>query len=237
MPDTVAASDLGRAAYCPRQLYYARNRDDREPPVEVIERRDIAFRYPDLRGASDDVLGELPLAVTPAEYRENLDRLAAGDLWDRLVDPAERNARLTGKDCRGVAHKLLPGTDAAGPPRGGADRADGDPPIPALVSGGVPPPEGVWEPQSVRAVALAKALAWERGREIPRAVVEYPAVGVARSVRLTVRKKARYRETLRTVRSLDGPPSRIHDDQKCGACEYRDSCGTKTRSLKSLLGF
>lgn len=229
VPDLVAASDLGRAVYCPRQLYYARTNDDREPPVEVIERRELAFRYPELREASDSTLRDLPLAVSPAEYRENLDRLATGELWDRLVDPADRNALLHGKDCRGVAHKLLAGEDDAA---GSTDA----PPTPVLVSGGVPPPRGVWEPQSVRAVALAKALAWEREREVPRAVVEYPAVGVARPVRLTVRKKARYREALRTVRSLDGPPSRIGDDAKCEACEYRAECGTKTRSLRSLLG-
>ncbi len=219
----VAASDLGRAAYCPRQLYYARQSDDREPPDEVRARRELAFRYPEYREAGDDRLADLPLAVSPAEYRENLDALAAGPLWDRLVEPAARDATLTGQDCRGVAHKLL--------------AEDGsEPPIPVLVSGGVPPPAGVWEPQSVRAVALAKALAWEREREIARALVEYPAVGVVRPVRLTTRKKARYRELLRTVRSLDGPPPRIDDDAKCEPCEYRGDCGVRTRSLRSLLG-
>jgi CRISPR-associated exonuclease Cas4 len=221
--DTVAASDLGRAAYCPRQLYYARKRDEREPPVEVLERRNLAFRYPELRTASDDALETLPLAVSPVEYRENLDSLADGPFWDRLVDPAERDILLTGKDSRGVAHKLLAGREAESP-------------IPVLVSGGVPPPQGVWEPQSVRAVALAKALAWEREREISRALVEYPAVGVVRQARLTTRKRARYRELLRTVRNLDGPPPRISDDAKCETCDYRAECGVKTRSLRSLLG-
>lgn len=223
--DLVPASDLGRAAYCPRQLYYARKSDDRDPPAEVQERRDLAFRYPDLRSASDDLLDSLPLAVSPAAYRENLDTLAAGDEWDRLVDPAARDVHLTGKDCRGVAHKLL----AAG------DDAD-EPPIPVLVSGGVPPPQGVWEPQTVRSVALAKALAWEREREVPRVLVEYPAVGVVREVRLTTRQKARYRELLRTVRTLDGPPPRLRNDAKCEDCDYREACGVKTRSLRSLLG-
>ncbi|GAB7011970.1 hypothetical protein JCM18549_02410 [Halolamina salina] len=222
----VAASDLGRAAYCPRQLYYARRSDDRGPPAEVERRRELAFSYPELRSASDATLDDLPLAVPPAEYRENLDALAAEPLWDRLVEPTARDALLSGKDCRGVAHKLL----AAG----GDD--DPAPPIPTLVSGGVPPPAGVWEPQSVRAVALAKALAWERERAVPRAVVEYPAAGVVRTVRLTTRKKARYRELLRTVETLDGPPPRLDDDAKCESCEYRETCGVKSRSLRSLLG-
>jgi CRISPR-associated exonuclease Cas4 len=221
--DTVAASDLGKAAYCPRQLYYARKRDDREPPAAVLQRRELAFRYPELREASDEELHGLPLTVPPEEYRENLDALAASDLWDRLVDPVERNALLHGKDCRGVAHKLL---------AGGTEQA----PTPVLVSGGVPPPEGVWEPQSVRAVALAKALAWGREREIPRALVEYPAAGVVRPVRLTTRKKARYRELVRTVRTLEGPPPRLDDDAKCESCDYREDCGVKSRSLRSLLG-
>jgi len=62
----------------------------------------------------------------------------------------------------------------------------------------------VWEPQSVRAVAVAKALSWEREREIPRALVEYPSVGVVREVRLTTRKKAAYRRALRAARSITG---------------------------------
>lgn len=219
----VAASDLGRAAYCPRQLYYARQADDRGPPAEVQARRELAFQYPELREASDDQLGDCPIAVPPEEYRGNLDALAAGERWGRLVDPATRDATLTGQDCRGVAHKLLAGDGS-------------EPPTPVLVSGGVPPPEGVWEPQSVRAVALAKALAWEREREIPRALVEYPAVGVVRPVRLTTRKTARYRELLRTVRRLADPPPRLDDDAKCESCEYRADCGVKTRSLRSLLG-
>jgi CRISPR-associated exonuclease Cas4 len=222
----VAASDLGRAAYCPRQLYYARRSDDRDPPAEVERRRELAFRYPELRTASDATLADLPLTVAPAEYRENLDALAAEPFWDRLVDPAERDTLLTGKDCRGVAHKLL----AAG------DGDDPTPPMPVLVSGGVPPPAGVWEPQSVRAVALAKALAWQRERAVPRALVEYPAAGVVRPVRLTTRKKARYRELVRTVETLDGPPPRLDDDAKCESCDYREACGVKTRSLRSLLG-
>jgi CRISPR-associated exonuclease Cas4 len=35
---------------------------------------------------------------------------------------------------------------------------------------------------------------------------------------------------------MDGVPPRVRDSAKCAACEYRESCGTKTRSLKTLLG-
>lgn len=221
--EPIAASDLGRAAYCPRQLYYARNEGDRGPPESVRERRQLAFQYHELRGADDAVLRERPLAVPPAEYRQNLETLASGERWEALVDPIARDELLTGKDCRGVAHKLLAG-------------GDGEPPTPTLVSGGVPPPQGVWEPQAIRVVALAKALAWERGQTVLRALVEYPAVGVVRSVRLTTRRKARYRELLSIVRTLDGPPARLSNDAKCEHCDYRETCGTKTRSLRSLLG-
>jgi CRISPR-associated exonuclease Cas4 len=94
----------------------------------------------------------------------------------------------------------------------------------------------VWEPQRVRAVGLALALAWERGREITRAMVEYPRHGVVRTVRLTTRNRGAYRRTLWTVRSMDGVPSRIDDESKCDACDYRETCGTRTRSLKTMLG-
>jgi len=83
---------------------------------------------------------------------------------------------------------------------------------------------------------MAKALAWEREREIPAATVEYPAHGVVRTVQLTTRNRAAYRETVRTLRDLDGPPPRIDDENKCDACDYREECGVRTRSLKSLLG-
>lgn len=215
-------SDLARAAYCPRQLYYARREDeaDRGPPPEARARRDLAFRYPELREATDDDLEALPLDVDPETYRARLDELARRPDWESLADPERTMVRLDGKDCRGVAHKVL----------------GGDPPTPTLASPGTPPERGVWEPQAVRAVATAKALAWEHERAIPRAYVEYPAVGVVRTVRLTVRRVGTYRRVLRAVRSLDGPPSRIHDDAKCGACEYRGECGVETRSLRSMLG-
>jgi len=70
---------------------------------------------------------------------------------------------------------------------------------PTLVSPGDPPENGVWEPQSVKAVAVAKAVAWEHEREVPRALVEYPSVGTVREVRLTTRKKAAYRRALRAA--------------------------------------
>lgn len=212
-------SDLARAAYCPRQLWYARRDDDRRPPPRARERRDLAFRYAALRDADDGTLEALPLDRSPAAYRRAIAQLAERPDWDALVAPAERFARLSGKDCRGVAHKVL----------------DGDPPVPTVVSPGTPPERGVWEPQGVRAVATAKALAWERERAVPRALVEYPAVGVVRTVRLTTRRKAAYRRALRAVRELDGPPARRHD-ARCSGCAYRERCGVRTRSLRSLIG-
>jgi CRISPR-associated exonuclease Cas4 len=213
-------SHLGRAAYCPRQLHYAKRRDDHEPPPEVDAVRELAFRYDQLRTAADEELADLPLAVGPTTYRANLERLTARDDWAELADPSRRDVFLRGRDCHGTAHKILAG----------------DPPTPTVVSPGSPPDCGVWEPQRVRAVAVAKAVAWEREREIPRALVEYPAHGVVRTVRLTTRNAGAYRRTLWTVRQMDGVPPRVRDSAKCAACEYRESCGTKTRSLKTLLG-
>lgn len=215
-----AFSDLARAAYCPRQLYYARRADDRTPPSAARERRTLAFRYRELRDAPPAELRSLPIVPDPEAYRAALDELAARDDWDALVEPDAPHGVVAGKDCRGRVDKLLPG----------------EPPVPSVVSAGAPPPEGVWEPQSVRAVAAAKALTWERERSVERALVEYPTHGVVREVDLTVRRKAAYRRALRTVRALDGPPPRIDDEAKCSACDYRAECGARTRSLRSLLG-
>jgi CRISPR-associated exonuclease Cas4 len=223
--DSVPVSDLARAAYCPRQLYYARRDDDRGPPEAVAAARNLAFEYETLRTATDTRLRERPIAVPPETYRSNLAGVADRDVYDRLIDPAARDVLLRGRDCHGVAHKLL-----------GGEEASESPPVPTLVSSGEPPPRGVWEPQRVRAVGLALALAWEREREVPRAIVEYPCHGVVRTVRLTTRNRAAYRRTLWTVRSMTGIPSRIDDESKCDACDYRTTCGTRTRSLKTILG-
>jgi CRISPR-associated exonuclease Cas4 len=141
-----AFSDLGTAAYCPRQLYYHRQHGtDREPPPEIEARRELAFRYPEFLAPFDDAdpLAARPIDVTPTQYRTNLscasERL---DAWGALCHPAERDVLLEGKDCRGIAHKLLALNE----------------PTPSLVFTGAPPERGVWQPHSVRAVAAAKAL-------------------------------------------------------------------------------
>lgn len=213
-------TDVSQAAYCPRQVYYARRDGDSGPSPEDRRRQRLAFSYDELRVADDERLGAEPIALSPAAYRAALDRLAERDDWDALCDPAETDVALTGKDCRGRVHKLL-------------DTDDGR--VPSLVSPGTPPERGVWEPQQVRAVAAAKALSWERAETTSHALVEYPAHGIVRTVRLTTRAKAAYRRALRAVRSLDGPPPRLRDTSRCRACSYRDRCGVRTRSMRSLL--
>lgn len=216
-----AFSDLRLAAYCPRKLYYARRDDDRSPPSEVERRRHLADRYDELLDADDADLAEEPIAVAPGTYRSNLARTRERiDDWAGLSGPAERDVLLEGRECRGIAHKLL-----------------ADPPRPSIVSAGSPPDCGVWEPQSVHAVAAAKALAWERQQPVERAYVEYPAYGVVRPVAITTRRKALYQSAVRTAASLAAPPPRLENDAKCDACEYADTCGVRTRSLRSLLGF
>lgn len=212
--------ELALAAYCPRKLYY-RRRDDHEFPERVSRRRDLAFEYPALLDASDTVLHSKPLAVSAEQFRANLRRSKSRfeRAWPELVDPADCDTLVSGRECRGVVHKVL----------------SLDAPVPSLVSTGEPPPEGVWKPQSVRAVAAAKALAWEHETPVERAFVEYPAHGIVREVELTTRRKAAYRTAVRTLESLDGPPPRLRDSSKCEDCEYRSQCGVKTRSLRSLL--
>lgn len=220
----VPFSDVARAAYCPRQLYYRRRDEERSVPPKARERIGVAFRYGELIDAPDRALRQLPLHRSPAAYRRNLTRLCERDDYEALVDPEVDRGFLSGKDCHGTVHKVLEPNDSD----------PSVPPVPTLVSSGEPPKNGVWEPQAVRAVALAKALAWEREREVPRALVEYPAVGVVREVRLTTRKRAAYRRALRAARSIDGPPPRV-DDGRCESCDYQADCGTERRSLRSLL--
>ncbi|RKD93978.1 CRISPR-associated protein Cas4 [Halopiger aswanensis] len=228
----VSFSDLRTAAYCPRKCYYRRTTDDqRRPPPDVEAVRDLATRYDELLEAPSTALADEPIAIPAAQYRKTLgatrERLETGDdsgderdHWRRLCAPADRDVLATGRDCRGIVHKVLE-----------------DPLEPVLVSTGEPPDQGVWDPQSVHAVAAAKALAWEHETAVDRAWLEYPAYGVVRSVALTTRRKARYRRVLRTVREMDGPPARTTNRTKCEGCEFADDCGVRTRTLRSLLGF
>lgn len=221
----VTFGDLRTAAYCPRKCYYQRTTDgDREPPPEVDAIRGLEPRYEALLASPAGALEDEPIAVSPVRYRDRLgatrDRLAAAGHWERLRSPADRDVLTTGRHCRGIVHKVLE-----------------EPLEPVLVSTGEPPDQGVWESQSVHAVAAAKALAWERGVTVDRAWLEYPAYGVIRPVDLTTRRKARYRRALRTVRELDGPPARTGNRSKCDSCAFATQCGVRTRTLRSLLGF
>jgi len=217
---SVAFSDLRVAAYCPRKLYYRRQQPDRSPPDIVAERRALADRYEQLLELTDEQLARLPIGLEPAEFRRALartrDRCSA---WKAAVDPVDRNVALSGRECHGIVHKLIE-----------------EPLRPSIVSPGAPPDVGVWEPHSVQAVAAAKALAWERGMAVERAIVEYPAHGVIREITLTTRRKAAFQSALEAVRSLDGPPERVGNRDKCTACEYSERCGVRTRTLGSLLG-
>ncbi|GGN05714.1 CRISPR-associated protein Cas4 [Halarchaeum nitratireducens] len=214
MSDLVSFSDLATAAYCPRQLYYRRREGVRDLPASVDRVRELARRYPTLVEASDAALRNT-VAVDPATYRARLGAVLTR--YPGLVSPDETDVLLTGKDCRGRAAKVV------------------SPLAPTLVSPGEPPEAGVWEPQRVRAVAAAKALAWRERTPVEYAYVEYPRHAVVREVPITARAKAAYRRTLRTVRGMDGPPSRLRNDAKCANCDYRTDCGVRTRSLSSLL--
>ena len=221
----LAFSDLRTAAYCPRQLWYARQAD-RSPPDSVAAVRDLATRYDDVlanpdgvdadaAGSLDSDLLEVPVAAWLERVRGVREREPR---FVDLCDPAGVDVFLSGRECHGVASKVLPG-----------------PPMPSLVSPGRPPEQGVWEPHAVWAVAAAKALAWERERRVDEAIVEYPRYGVVRRVRLTTRKKAAYRRAIRTVRELDTLPPRLEDTSKCEPCRFAEKCGVKTGTLRSRL--
>jgi CRISPR-associated exonuclease Cas4 len=218
-----AFRDVSTAAYCPRKLYYRRQQpaDARETPPEVRRRRAVAFRYPTLLD-DDDALRAAPVDVTPTQFRSRLGSAKARiGCWDALVAPAARDVRLSGKDCRGVVHKRFETTEG---------------PSLSLVFTGEPPETGVWHPQSVRLVAAAKALSWEVETAVERVYAEYPAYGVIRPVDVGPRRSAEYREAVQAARRVDGPPPRVDNDAKCEPCEFREECGVRTRSLRSLLG-
>ncbi|WP_049969310.1 CRISPR-associated protein Cas4 [Haladaptatus cibarius] len=212
-------SELATAAYCPRKLYYQRQ-DDIEIPDLVAERRALAFEYESLLAADPSDLSDCPIAVSPEQFRSNLEHASELDAWPELASPSDRERLTEGKDCRGIVHKVL----------------DLETPVPSMVFTGTPPEHGVWEAQTVRTVAAAKALSWEHERMVERAFVEYPAYGIVREIRLGTRRKAAYRRAVRTTQAIDGPPPRLKNQSKCEACEYRAECGVKTRSLRSLLG-
>ena len=218
MSESVSFGDLATAAYCPRQLYYRRRDPPDSRPAAMDRAVDLSARYPGLAVASDTALSTFDIAVAPDTYRRRMRALAERDCWRTVTDPPETDVFLDGRDCRGEVQKI-----------------GYDPLRPVLVSPGDPAESGVWEPQRVKAVAAALALAWRERTRVESALIEYPRHGVVRSVDLTARNRALYRRTLRAVRGLDGPPPRLHDSARCGSCDYRTECGTKTRTLRSLL--
>ncbi|GGL47629.1 hypothetical protein [Halocalculus aciditolerans] len=216
MSDLVAFSDLALAAYCPRKLYYRRREDSRSEPPVAAQARSLAANYDALRSADPGPYAAA-LAVAPAVARERLDAAADRlDDFDALADPDESHVLVRGKDCLGRVGKITPNAVS-------------------VVSHGEPPDDGVWETQSVRAVAAANAVSWREQRRIDTAYVEYPRYGAIRRLSVTGRRSAAYRRALRTVEKIDGPPARLHDDAKCASCEYRATCGVQTRTLRSLL--
>ncbi len=216
-PRVYAFTDIALAAYCPRKLYYRQREAEYEPPERAGF--ELAFQYPSLLDP-ETALDTEPIAVTPVVYRRNLGcskaRIGA---FEALCDPTDRGVFLAGRRAWGIAHKVLK-----------------TPLAPSIVSVGEPPDTGVWESHAVRAVAAAKALAFERETSVERAFVEYATHGVIREIGLTARRVGQYRRALRTAASIDGPPPRTRNTDKCGSCEYRAQCGVRTRSLRSLLG-
>ncbi len=206
---TISFSDLRVGAYCLRQLHYRRDESDRTPPPNVVARRSLAFRYPEILDAPPDALADHPFAVAPETVQSRLkrarDRFAA---WPQLADPPMRDVFLEGERCHGIARKLLEA-----------------PLRPVVVSPGKPPARDVWTTHAVQAVATAEALEDERGTSVNEAFVEYPAYGQIRRVPLTAEREFAYRRVLHAVETLGSPPPRRQTGAKCEPCQYRDRCG------------
>lgn len=216
-----AFREVETAAYCPRKLYYRRQAPEPDqPPDTVKQRRQLAFEYERLV-TDETALDQAPIAVTPTQYRSELGCARASlDCWAELCAPSARNVFVEGRECHGIVHKVL----------------DTEPVSLSLVFAGEPPDNGVWEPQSVRLVAGAKALSWEQETDVERVFAEYPAYGVIRPISVDARRTATYRAAVRTTDAIDGPPAKTSNRSKCVPCEYQDQCGVTTRSLGSLLG-
>lgn len=199
--------ELAAAASGPRWRTDRRRR--RSAPQERESWRELADQYESvLDPAPPDPLVDAPIAVTPTQYRTNLGCAKARlDAWEAIVDPAARDVYLVGRRCRGIAHKVLD-----------------DPLAPSLIIQNDPPAGGVSRPQWVRAVAAAKALAWERETPVDRAFVEYPALGVIRRVRLTTRRTAAVERLVRRVRARAGPPLPLADRSVCEVRTSRTLC-------------
>ena len=186
-----AFTELSKGTQRPRRSRSTRRENGccHESAEDVPERIDLAFQYGRLRQADPEVLATLPTVVSPEQYQQALHRLTDRDDWTELIDPTGRRVYVDGQECHGTVDKLLRESDA--------------PPKPSIVSSRSPPVIGVWQSDAVRAVAAATALGHERDQTIPWAIVEYPAAGVVRDVRLTARRKATYRRVLRTIQSAD----------------------------------
>lgn len=208
-------SELAQAAYCLRKLHH-RRADGWERTHAGSTPDRLSHRYDELLAGS--VPSEI-LNLDPETVAANLKRTREtfGAIWPSLRSPAETGVFLRGRACRGFANKIV----------------DTDPPIPTFASSGQPPSAGVWRSHAVRAVAIGRALAWERDRSPERVLVEYPGHGIVRAVQLSERRRETYRRVLRAVDLMGTEPSRTENLSKCHTCEYEERCGPGSSSLLS----
>ena len=262
MADTVLVSDLVTYLRCPRLVYFASLRNDREPVERDVDARylshliskELALTYHHaaastsedaaevLRIELDRIVNDLSViyraelaGVDRSMIRDAAESIDTGAIGLRIADVIRRTGRdelLARITPCAVEYAIY--SDAIGL-AGSPDKLVrvGDLVLPYMIRTGNKPENGVWKPDRLQITAYAMLVEERFGHVVEYGFVEYARVFEIREVLIRPRDRRRVLELRNRVRMIKG--GRMPDraqDAPCEFCAFEEDCVTK-RSLAS----
>ncbi len=262
MAGTVLVSDLVTYLRCPRLVYFASRKNDREPAGRDVDARylahllskELALTYhraaasasedvPEaLRTELDRIVNDLSViyraeltGVDRSVIRDAAESIDTGAIGSRIADVI----RKTGRDellarITPCAVEYAIYSDALGL-AGSPDKLVrvGDRVLPYMIRTGEAPENGVWKPDRLQITAYAMLVEERFGPAVEYGFVEYARFFEIREVVIKSRDRRRVLELRNRVRMIKG--GRMPDrarDAPCELCAFEEDCVAK-RSLAS----
>ena len=262
MADTVLVSDLVTYLRCPRLVYFASRKNDREPVERDVDARylarliskELALTYHRaaasasedaaevLRTELDRIVNDLSViyraelaGVDRSMIRDAAESIDTGAIGLRIADVI----RKTGRDellarITPCAVEYAIYSDSLGL-AGSPDKLVrvGDRVLPYMIRTGEKPENGVWKPDRLQITAYAMLVEERFGTVVEYGFVEYARFFEIREVVIKSRDRRRVLELRNRVRMIKG--GRMPDrarDAPCELCAFEEDCVAK-RSLAS----
>ena len=262
MADTVLVSDLVTYLRCPRLVYFASRKNDREPVEREVDARylahllskELALTYhraaasasedvPEaLRIELDRIVNDLSViyraelaGVDRSVIRDAAEGIDIGAIGLRIADVIQKTGRdelLARITPCAVEYAIY--SDALGL-AGSPDKLVrvGDRVLPYMIRTGEAPENGVWKPDRLQITAYAMLVEERFGQVVEYGFVEYARFFEIREVVIRSRDRRRVLELRNRVRMIKG--GRMPDraqDAPCELCAFEEDCVAK-RSLAS----